>query len=626
MASFSRLARRVSGRFGQRLDPYLLLTLLLTLFALGPLLAPGYFFSTHDGRHSVFYTLMFDESFRDGALWPRWAMHHNQGYGYPTFVIQAPLAFYVAEFFMLLGAGPTLAVKLGWAVGFGASAWGIYALVNHWQMPREGENRPTTTSSPLPGVVAALLYIYLPYRFLDIYVRGAYAEFMVMAWIPWVFLAFDRLLQRGLAPGWGGRLALAALTLAGLLLTHVFALLAFPPLLVAFVLFRLGQMGVASWRRGQFRPTLQRGMLALGAGMAALLLFAVFLLPLLTEGPLLDQEVYVRETYEYQRHWVYWGQFFNPFWGYGYSDDPIGVNDGMGFQIGVMAGLLALTGIYSLFWQKWKEDRSTGGLIPFLLAATGGLLWIVTPWAAPVWAAIPPLAVLQFPWRLLAFAGFTLSALGGLVLGQLAKSHLPEEGEGALVAVGLLIILAGLPFAQVQSLQPVEPWREDGRAIFQFEEQHPDMFGYTGWVKEPFASSPLTADYAHPDFRERGFSGRFGVTAGQGQVLSQNSRGQSVRGVVRMAEAGVVQIRTYFFPGWRAQIDGVSTPIRVSDPYGLMEVDVAPGEHLIELRFGSTPVRNAGTLITWATLLVLLGVWIGEKKWGKSRLYTGKLT
>ena len=42
---------------------------------------------------------------RDGALWPRWAMHHIQGYGYPTFIIQSPLGFYVAEAFMLLGAG-----------------------------------------------------------------------------------------------------------------------------------------------------------------------------------------------------------------------------------------------------------------------------------------------------------------------------------------------------------------------------------------------------------------------------------------------------------------------------------------------------------------------------------------
>ena len=57
---------------------YLLLLAALSLFALAPLMAPGYFYGAHDGRHSVFFTSMFDEAIRSGALWPQWAMHHNQ--------------------------------------------------------------------------------------------------------------------------------------------------------------------------------------------------------------------------------------------------------------------------------------------------------------------------------------------------------------------------------------------------------------------------------------------------------------------------------------------------------------------------------------------------------------------
>src|SRR5262245_21118319 len=90
----------------------MLLLIGLTLLTLAPLYNSDYFFDAHDGRHSVFYLIMFDASLRDGALWPRWAMHHIQGYGYPTFIIQAPMGFYFAEFFVLLGAGYTLAVKL----------------------------------------------------------------------------------------------------------------------------------------------------------------------------------------------------------------------------------------------------------------------------------------------------------------------------------------------------------------------------------------------------------------------------------------------------------------------------------------------------------------------------------
>ena len=152
-----------------KLDPYLLLLLTLSLFALTPLFAPGYFYEAHDGRHSVFYLIMFDASIRDGAWWPRWAMHHIQGYGYPTFIIQAPLGFYLAEIFVLLGAGYTLAAKWAWVTGFLVGGWGMYALVVHWLEPHEphplppsplwrgGEPLRSLDSVRLAGMVAGLM-------------------------------------------------------------------------------------------------------------------------------------------------------------------------------------------------------------------------------------------------------------------------------------------------------------------------------------------------------------------------------------------------------------------------------------------------------------------------------------
>ena len=49
----------------------------------------------------------------------------------------------------------------------------------------------------------------------------------------------------------------------------------------------------------------------------------------------------------------------------------------------------------------------------------------------------------------------------------------------------LLVVFGGFAYVQAD-LQPVEPWREDGRAVFRFEEEHPDMIAYTEWVREPF--------------------------------------------------------------------------------------------------------------------------------------------
>ncbi|MBV7337595.1 hypothetical protein KFU94_57075 [Chloroflexi bacterium TSY] len=623
-------------------NPYLVLLFVLTLFALTPLAAPGYFYAAHDGRHSVFFVTMFDEAIQDGALWPRWAMHHSQGYGYPTFLIQAPLTFYAAELFVLLGLGITNAVKIVWALGFWASAWGMYALIQHWL--------PTTDDSPRAGgswahsspfaSLAGLLYVYAPYHLVDIYVRAAFAETTLMAWLPWTFLAFDRLIAGGTTSGWQGRLLVAALSFVGLLLTHAFALLAVTPLLVGFVLFRLWlawdhdaltQCSPRHWRR--FLPTVT---LAGAGGIAALLLTAIFILPLLVEGPLLAQEDYTRATYYYEQHWVYWSQFLDPFWGYGFSDDPDGANDGMSFQLGLLHALLALVALYLLLQNRrvflhreperssqsseeaaqMTELRYTLHLLFFFWLASVALLFTMTPAATWLWRTMPMLAVIQFPWRLLALSSFTISALGGLTTWILVRTTpvlLPKQVSTAgILVVGLLVLFASFGYSQPNTLQPIERWREDGRAIFQFEQEHPDMFGYTDLVAERFTETPMTAQYA-----AGGLSGEFsndmlerlGILKGEGDVLHHYSRGQSFGGTVNMASPGTVQVRVFAFPGWQVMLNGDLHAFRPSPPHGLIELDVPSGRHRIDVRMGTTPVRTVGMVLSGLTLLALLGLW-----------------
>ncbi len=587
-----------------RVDGYLILLLVLSLPALAPLLAPGYFYAAHDGRHSVFYLLQFDASLRDGALWPRWAMHHIQGYGYPTFLIQAPLGFYLGEIFVLLGASFTLAAKLTWATGLLASAWGMYALARHWLTGGETvDTGDRLDLRRLTAVVAGLLYVYFPYHLADMYVRGALNDTLLLAWLPWLFLAFDRLLLGGATSGWPRRLGVAVLVLAGTLLTHTFALLSLAPLLVTFVLFRLAQ----AWRRQRALPW-RTTLLAAAGGIGALLLTSIFLVPLLWEGRYLQQQVYVTDTYDFRNHFVQVGQFFSPFWGFGFSDDPAGANDGMSFQLGALLALLAIAGLFTV--GRATRNRAT---LAYLLAAGGGVLFLMTPLAQPLWETVTPLAVIQFPWRLLALAGFLFSAAGGLALWNLlpepAEDAQPAVGapSGGLVTFALLAVFASWPYLQA-NLAPVEPWREDGRAIFRFEQEHPDMIAYTTWVTAPFTTTAMTADYAANDYREvHGVTEsltRFEVVAGEGEVLRQVSRGSSAEGIVRMATPGTVQINLFYFPGWTVAVDGVAAAIRPT-PTGAIAVDLPAGEHTLVARFGDTPPRTAGLAIT---ALMLLGV------------------
>ena len=100
------------GKIRKLIDPYLFVALLLSLFAIGPLMQPGYFWGAHDARSHVYFLFEFNKSIQDGILWPRWGPDWGFGYGYPFWNIYGPLAYYVGEGVLLAGFDTVSAVKL----------------------------------------------------------------------------------------------------------------------------------------------------------------------------------------------------------------------------------------------------------------------------------------------------------------------------------------------------------------------------------------------------------------------------------------------------------------------------------------------------------------------------------
>ncbi|HPQ42271.1 MAG TPA: hypothetical protein PLV45_18010, partial [bacterium] len=77
-----------------------------------------------------------------------------------------------------------------------------------------------------------------------------------------------------------------------------------------------------------------------------------------------------------------------------------------------------------------------------------------------------------------------------------------------------------------------------------------------------------------------------------------------------------VRVNCLFFPGWHATLDRRPVPL-IPDPVtGLMRLDVPPGDHTVEIRFGSTPIRTAGAMISGAALLIGLALLIPKRHHG----------
>ncbi len=578
------------------------LALLLALPAMLPLFAPGYFFKAHDARHSVYFLVEFDRVFRAGALWPVWAPDQAVGFGYPLWLVYAPLAYFVAEAFHLLGLGFTAAVKATWALGFIVGALGAYRLARRWW-------------GPAAGLVASLAFTYAPYHLVQIYVRAALAEFIALAWLPWAMLALVSLWK---SPG-PRTAAGAAAAVAVLLLLHTVSMLTFVPLLAGAALVFLGRdvlerRGRPSSAAEATRHPWQVALLwAAAAALLGGLLAAIFLIPMLLERRFIVEAQWVHATYNYRQHFVYPSQFFDPTWGYGYSVP--GTGDGMSFQVGPLIFLAALIGCAAVVLGGRNLDLRAGSREPdvvrrlphraeaaFLALASAVALFLMTPASTALWDTLPLIALVQFPWRLLAVEVFTLALLAGAGAAWLEpRLFAPRRVSAFPVLLALGIMLASAPYAQPQ-LVPVRPQDESPRAVIEFELEYSDMRGMTAWSERlPLNSdSPLIEQYLAGEPLRRA-----AIVAGQGEIVSQEAGALEARVSLRAAEPVRLRFYTYYFPGWRATLNDRPVAISPDPPSGLIGMDVPAGEHEVVLRFGPTPVRRLATAISLAAALVV---------------------
>ncbi len=573
-------------RFVTRIDPYLWLVLAFSLFAVLPLAGPEYFFGAHDAPHTVFFLTEFDAALRDGVWYPGWATDQALGYGYPTFVLYPPLAYYVAEGFHLLGATKVVAIKWTWALATIGAGLAMYAFARHVM----GRRR---------GFLAAVVYIYVPYHLADIYVRAALAEYCAFVWMPLALLAFHRLAQNVSAR----RLGLAGLSYGALWLTHNPTGLAFTPLLAAYVLFRLLS------ERVPWRERLAKAFAALAAGLLGLGIASALLLPNLFERVYVNQEQWVRAGYDYALHFVDPAHLLSFAWGY--APGSPGSPGGMSFQLGAVPLILTAVAAVAGFSRPARERA----LILFFAAATLLLVFLMLPFSAPLWDRLPLAALVQFPWRLLALTAVTLAVLSGLAVSapqaasatDRATSH---EGQGTrfdgpVLILALVAVLGSFPYTLPQ-YTPIPDYAEEPRLSIEFELEYSDMRGMTAWTQQMPADTPLVAQY------------RAGEPLVTTEVLAPEASLEMIRAGgasdelrVRSPQGTALRFYTYYFPGWRVYIDGERLPdaaLRPETVYGLLTVDVPPGEHHVLLRWGDTPLRLAGKALTLLSLGLALAL------------------
>jgi hypothetical protein len=377
---------------------YLVVLLLLSLLAWAPLLYPGYF-QVHSGFLPLFN--LADLAATSGKL----AWLPTVGVTPDLLRGEGPLAYWLALLLRPL-AGELGAVKATFALSIIAAGMGVYTWTRRSLTDFAGQANDMALQGLLTrrsGLLAAMVAMLWPPLLATVYVRGALAEALFMALLPWALWAVSRV--RSAAPNAtphpspftdpAARIALSALLVAALFWTQAGLALWAAGLLLVWALWP-GAIA-AQPRPGRGRGGRRR---AAGRGAVSSCCTAAAGLP----APALDVA----------GHAVYLYQLLSSAWGFGVSTS--GWQDGLPLQLGFAALSLALLTVLLGVGRTAHVARFTLHALRFAALAAVVLVLLTTTLARPLWRVDLVAATLRYPWQLFALVGPLLALLAGAVV------------------------------------------------------------------------------------------------------------------------------------------------------------------------------------------------------------------
>lgn len=530
-----------------------LLLLLLIVISLVPLLDlfhPGLPI-THDGQDHVARIANFYQGLSEGNMIPRWAANLNWGYGHPILMFLYPFSSYFSSLFHTLGLSLIDSIKAVFAVSFILSGVFMYLWVREF-------------SDDFSAFFAGALYTIAPYRFIDLYVRGAIGEHVAFIFPPLIAYFLLRLSRR---ISWLSIVG-ASFSFAFLILSHNAISLMFLPLLFLYAAYLIRQA-----KKNKFLTISY--LLSVFFGFA---LSAFFWMPAFFEGRYTLRDIVT--VGEYTSRFVKFQDFLFGQWSYGISGE-------FSVQIGIVQWAIILISVLTtiILYKRKKAywHLSLGIFFVFWL-----VLFLMTKESLFIWQKASILQKFQFPWRFLSVAVFASAILGGLFISIVPKKI--RSGVTIVAVIVLLIANKNYWHARDYLLKP--------------ESFFMDIYSGTTDTGE---SSPIWSIR----FMEKKSESNVQIIEGEGEIKELKRKSTRHRYEMNISSNRArIRENTLYFPGWETLIDGQKTAIEFQDPAnrGLITFNISQGRHAVSIDFKETRLRLISDIISMIALL-LMTVW-----------------
>lgn len=525
---------------------FMFLLIAVSVLVLFDLVKPGTP-ATHDGPDHVARIANFYLSLSEGNIVPRWAANLNWGYGHPILMFLYPAPSYLASLFHAVGFSFVDSTKLVFAGAYLASVIAFYLWASR-QWNKEA------------GFVGALLYGFAPYRFVDLYVRGALGEHVAFVFPPLIFLG---LLELARGKNKWARILLIISTSALILSHNAISMMVLP---VVFL------YGTYVWFFESKKRTgfIIESLISLALGFV---LSAFFWIPALFEGKYTLRNIVTKG--EFTDRFVPVWQFFVMPWSYGGST-----------QLTKEVGVLHWIGVVGAFFYAWiVKDKKYRWFTLSFFGVFIATLACMTSTTAIFWNRIMILQNFQFPWRFLTVTVLVSSMLGSVFVSRVKARY--------MTLICIVVLLGSLFLTR-------HMWHARGY-LPNTDEYYSGIYNSTTDTGE---SSPIWS----VRFMEHRAPNPAGVIEGVARITPVKRSSTRHTYMIESEQKTRIVEHTLYFPGWRVLVDGKPVDIEFQDPTyrGLMTYWVESGTHEVLVEFGDTKLRFISTVLTVCGLVAFV--------------------
>ena len=504
-----------------------------------------------------------------GEIYPRWEEDTNRGFGAPTTSYYPPGVYYVTSLCYVIARDWVRALLDAHLLMMIAAAAALYIYA------RQAMGRRA-------AMIAMAAYIFLPYHLTDQYQRGAIAELLGFVFMPLMLLFGERLMRAPATNNDNTKQRSTLLSMAGLAASYGAFLWSHPPTAYQFTLAFGVYILVLSLIRREWKGLILVGVaIAIGLGLSA-----AYLISAAIEQNLIHKE-YIANVWPYHKTYVFVHDLYN-------ADMHSGFFTLINWIWITGTATIAVAAI-TLLWLKRQVLSSAPALKQRVLlwVIVGGLAsFMMTKLSMPIGKLIPKIDIGVFTWRMLSITTLIVA----LLIGAFAQAAIDATRRGSrnerhlFASCAAVILIAGAGMSAFAVARPTNQM-----PVFEPEPEHINGATLPSTAPDP---EELPDDVPQAELSDDN---------GQVQVEEWKPQHRVIR--AELTDDDLLLVRTFNFPGWTARVDGQPAPIKTSEEFADMEIELhVAGTHLVTLDFLDTPPRRACRLVTLGStcLLVLI--------------------